>query len=128
MRSTPRSPATARSSTILCALPPHSVGASLPPSSVRRSPRVMQGFRCCTAAVTPLMKLRADALDHALAGHLSAESGHTILLEELGLCPLLNLGMRLGEGSGAAVAVLVLRASLACHTGMATFAEAQVSG
>ncbi len=47
--------------------------------------------------------------------------------EELGLQPLLDLGMRLGEGSGAAVAVLVLRAALACHTGMATFAEAQVS-
>jgi len=49
-------------------------------------------------------------------------------LEELGLRPLLDLDMRLGEGSGAAVAVLVLRAALACHTGMATFEEAQVSG
>jgi nicotinate-nucleotide--dimethylbenzimidazole phosphoribosyltransferase len=62
-----------------------------------------------------------------LAGHLSSESGHRPLLQELGLCPLLDLGMRLGEGSGAAVAVLVLRAALACHTGMATFAEAQVT-
>jgi nicotinate-nucleotide--dimethylbenzimidazole phosphoribosyltransferase len=91
-----------------------------------RIPVLLDGF-VCTAAVAPLSKLRADALDHALAGHLSAESGHTFLLEELGLCPLLDLGMRLGEGSGAAVAVLVLRAGLACHTGMATFAEAQVS-
>jgi nicotinate-nucleotide--dimethylbenzimidazole phosphoribosyltransferase len=91
-----------------------------------RIPVLLDGF-VSTAAVAPLMKLRADALDHALAGHLSAESGHTLLLEELGLCPLLDLGMRLGEGSGAAVAVLVLRAALACHTGMATFAEAQVS-
>jgi nicotinate-nucleotide--dimethylbenzimidazole phosphoribosyltransferase len=49
------------------------------------------------------------------------------LLEELELAPLLDLGMRLGEGSGAALAVLVLRAALACHTGMATFAEANVS-
>jgi nicotinate-nucleotide--dimethylbenzimidazole phosphoribosyltransferase len=89
-------------------------------------PVLLDGF-VSTAAVAPLAKLRADALDHALAGHLSAESGHTLLLEELGLCPLLDLGMRLGEGSGAAVAVLVLRAGLACHTGMATFAEAQVS-
>ena len=56
------------------------------------------------------------------------KSGHRLLLEELGLRPLLDLGMRLGEGSGAAVAVLVLRAALACHTGMATFAEAHVSG
>jgi nicotinate-nucleotide--dimethylbenzimidazole phosphoribosyltransferase len=91
-----------------------------------RIPVLLDGF-VCTAAVAPLAKLRADALDHALAGHLSAESGHRLLLEELGMHPLLELGMRLGEGSGAAVAVLVLRAALACHTGMATFAEAHVS-
>jgi nicotinate-nucleotide--dimethylbenzimidazole phosphoribosyltransferase len=93
----------------------------------RRIPTVLDGF-VCTAAVAPLVKLRAGALDHALAGHVSAEAGHRRLLEELNLRPLLDLGMRLGEGSGAAVAVLVLRAALACHTGMATFAEAQVSG
>jgi nicotinate-nucleotide--dimethylbenzimidazole phosphoribosyltransferase len=92
----------------------------------RRIPTLLDGF-VCTAAVAPLAKLRGDALDHALAGHMSAELGHRLLLEELGLHPLLDLGMRLGEGSGAAVAVLVLRAALACHTGMATFAEAQVS-
>ena len=89
-----------------------------------------RAFRCCsTASSAPprwrrSAKLRADALDHALAGHLSAEAGHRLLLQELGLHPLLDLDMRLGEGSGAAVAVLVLRAALACHTGMATFAEA----
>ena len=92
-----------------------------------RIPVLLDGF-VCTAAVAPLARLRADALDHARAGHCSAESGHRLLLDELGLRPLLDLGMRLGEGSGAAVAVLVLRAALACHTGMATFAEAQVSG
>ena len=92
-----------------------------------RIPVLLDGF-VCTAAVAPLARLRPDALAHALAGHRSAESGHKLLLEELGLNPLLDLGMRLGEGSGAAVAVLVLRAGLACHTGMATFAEAQVSG
>jgi nicotinate-nucleotide--dimethylbenzimidazole phosphoribosyltransferase len=91
-----------------------------------RIPVLLDGF-VCTAAVAPLAKLRADALDHTLAGHVSAESGHRFLLEELHLNPLLDLGMRLGEGSGAAVAVLVLRAALACHTGMATFAEAHVS-
>ena len=90
-------------------------------------PVLLDGF-VSTAAVTPLARLRADALDHTRAGHLSAESGHRILLQELGFRPLLDLGMRLGEGSGAAIAVLVLRAGLACHTGMATFAEAQVSG
>jgi nicotinate-nucleotide--dimethylbenzimidazole phosphoribosyltransferase len=50
-----------------------------------------------------------------------------MLLEELSLVPLVNLNMRLGEASGAAVALLLLRAALACHTGMATFAEAGVS-
>ena len=91
-----------------------------------RVPALIDGF-VSTAAVAPLAKLRADALDHARAGHRSAEAGHRLLLDELGLHPLLDLDMRLGEGSGAAVSVLVLRAALACHTGMATFAEAKVS-
>ncbi len=92
-----------------------------------RVPVLLDGF-VSTAAVAPLAKLRAGALDHTRAGHLSAEAGHLLLLKALGLTPLLDLGMRLGEGSGAAVGVLVLRAALACHTGMATFEEAQVSG
>jgi nicotinate-nucleotide--dimethylbenzimidazole phosphoribosyltransferase len=92
----------------------------------RRIPLLLDGF-VSTAAVAPLAKLRADTLAHAIAGHVSAEAGHRLLLEALGLAPLLDLKMRLGEASGAAVAVLLLRAALACHTGMATFAEAQVS-
>jgi nicotinate-nucleotide--dimethylbenzimidazole phosphoribosyltransferase len=92
----------------------------------RGIPVVLDGF-VSTAAAAPIVKLRADALDHALAGHVSAEAGHRMLLGEVGLAPLLDLDMRLGEGSGAAVAVLVLRAALACHTGMATFAGAGVS-
>ena len=122
-----------RSSTIRCASLRRSADASLPPSSALRSPRGIGASRRCSTASSapppwrPLAKLRADALDHALAGHMSAEAGHRLLLEELGLHPLLDLGMRLGEGSGAAVAVLVLRAALACHTGMATFAQAHVS-
>lgn len=92
----------------------------------RNIPVLLDGF-VCTAAVAPLKKLRADALDHVLAAHVSAESGHRALLEQLGLKPLLDLGMRLGEGSGAAVAVSVARAALACHLGMATFGEAGVS-
>ncbi len=119
--------------TILCVLLLRSADASLPPFSARASPRARRVFRRCSMASSALRrwrrsaKLHAGALDHVLAGHLSAESGHRLLLQELGLRPLLDLGMRLGEGSGAAVAVLVLRAALACHTGMATFAEAQVS-
>jgi nicotinate-nucleotide--dimethylbenzimidazole phosphoribosyltransferase len=89
-------------------------------------PVLLDGF-VCTAAVAPLAKLHPGALAHALAGHVSAEPGHRTLLDELKLPPLLDLKMRLGEASGAAVAVLVLRAALACHTGMATFAAAGVS-
>ncbi len=89
-------------------------------------PVLLDGF-VCTAAVAPLYKLRTDTLAHALAGHVSAEAGHRTLLDELGLKPLLDLNMRLGEASGAAVALSILRAALACHTGMATFAEAGVS-
>ncbi len=89
-------------------------------------PVLLDGF-VCTAAVAPLWKLRSDTLAHTLAGHVSAEAGHRMLLDELGLKPLVDLNMRLGEGSGAAVALLILRAALACHTGMATFAEAGVS-
>ncbi len=92
----------------------------------QRIPVLLDGF-VCTAAVAPLAKLRTDTLAHALAGHVSAEAGHRMLLDELGLKPLVDLNMRLGEASGAAVALLILRAALACHTGMATFAEAGVS-
>jgi nicotinate-nucleotide--dimethylbenzimidazole phosphoribosyltransferase len=91
----------------------------------QRIPVLLDGF-VCTAAAAPLVRLHAGALDHALAAHVSAEAGHRLLLEQLALRPLLDLGMRLGEGSGAAVALLVLRAALACHTGMATFAQAGV--
>jgi nicotinate-nucleotide--dimethylbenzimidazole phosphoribosyltransferase len=89
-------------------------------------PVLLDGF-VSTAAVAPLARLNSDATRNALAAHVSAEAGHGQLLQGLGLVPLLDLKMRLGEGSGAAVAVLLLRAALACHTGMATFAEAQVS-
>ena len=92
----------------------------------RRIPVLLDGF-VCVAAVAPLAKLRADALDHALGAHVSAEAAHRMLLSELRLAPLLDLGMRLGEGSGATVAVSVLRAALACYAGMATFAEAGVA-
>jgi nicotinate-nucleotide--dimethylbenzimidazole phosphoribosyltransferase len=92
-----------------------------------RIPVLLDGF-VCTAAVAPLARLRADALDHAAAAHVSAEAGHRALLAQLNLAPLLDLGMRLGEASGAALAVPLLRAALACHTGMATFAQAGVAG
>lgn len=92
-----------------------------------RIPVLLDGF-VATAAVLPLARLDPGILDHCRAGHVSAESGHRALLGELGLAPLLDLGMRLGEASGAGVAILLLRAAVACHGGMATFAEAGVSG
>jgi nicotinate-nucleotide--dimethylbenzimidazole phosphoribosyltransferase len=92
----------------------------------RRIPVLLDGF-VSTAAAAPLARLRPDGLDHALAAHVSAEAAHRTLLDELRLAPLLDMGMRLGEASGAALAVPLLRAALACHTGMATFAEAGVA-
>jgi nicotinate-nucleotide--dimethylbenzimidazole phosphoribosyltransferase len=91
----------------------------------RGIPVLLDGF-ICTAAAAPLARLRPGALDHAVLAHVSAEEGHRALADVLGLKPLFDLGMRLGEGSAAALAVPLLRAALACHTGMATFAEAAV--
>ena len=90
-------------------------------------PVLLDGF-VCTAAAAPLALAAPGALDHCLAPHVSAEAAHRRLLTHLGLPPLLDLGMRLGEASGAALAVPLLRAALACHTGMATFAEAAITG
>ena len=88
---------------------------------------LLDGF-VATAAMVPLARLEAGILDHCRARHVSTESGHRDLPRELGLDPLLDLDMRLGEASRAAVAILLLRAALACHAGMATFTEAGVSG
>jgi nicotinate-nucleotide--dimethylbenzimidazole phosphoribosyltransferase len=92
-----------------------------------RIPVLLDGF-VATAAILPLARLDAGILAHCRAGHVSAELAHRALLRELGLAPLLDLEMRLGEASGAALAILLARAALACHGGMATFAEAGVSG
>lgn len=89
-------------------------------------PVILDGFVCCAAACV-LYGLSRSALDHCIAGHVSAEPAHRRMLAAFGKEPLLNLGMRLGEGSGAAVALAVLRSALAAHNGMATFAEAGVS-
>jgi nicotinate-nucleotide--dimethylbenzimidazole phosphoribosyltransferase len=89
-------------------------------------PVLLDGF-VCTAAAAPLAKLNPGGLAHTLAAHVSAEAGHRNLLEALGLPPLLDLGMRLGEGSGACLAVNIVRSALECHAHMASFAEAGVS-
>ncbi|SFL46941.1 nicotinate-nucleotide--dimethylbenzimidazole phosphoribosyltransferase [Methylobacterium pseudosasicola] len=94
---------------------------------LQRIPVVIDGY-VATAAAALLHAADPSALDHCLAGHVSAEGVHAEVLERLGLVPLLALGMRLGEGSGAAMAIGLLKGALACHTGMATFAQAGVSG
>ncbi|MEP5630341.1 MAG: nicotinate-nucleotide--dimethylbenzimidazole phosphoribosyltransferase [Tateyamaria sp.] len=91
-----------------------------------RIPVIMDGF-ICTAAAACLEKTQAGALDHVVAGHQSAEGAHGRMLEALNKAPLLSLGLRLGEGSGAALAIGVLKGAVACHSGMSTFAEAGVS-
>jgi nicotinate-nucleotide--dimethylbenzimidazole phosphoribosyltransferase len=93
---------------------------------LRRVPVLLDGY-VTTAAVAALMLEQPGALDHCMVGHVSAEPGHRRLIDKLGKTALLDLGMRLGEGSGAAVAVGLLKSAVACHTGMATFATAGVS-
>ena len=93
---------------------------------LQRIPVIIDGY-VATAAAAVLKAMRPDALDHCLAGHLSAEPAHRRLLARLEMAPLLDLGMRLGEGSGAAMAAGVVKAAADLHNGMATFQSAGVS-
>ncbi|CAD0183301.1 Nicotinate-nucleotide--dimethylbenzimidazole phosphoribosyltransferase [Ruegeria sp. THAF57] len=93
---------------------------------VLRVPVILDGF-ICSAAAACLAETAKGALDHTVAGHQSAEGAHGAVLAKLGKEPLLNLGLRLGEGSGGALAINILKSAVACHSGMATFAEAGVS-
>ena len=92
-----------------------------------RIPVILDGF-ICTAAAACLNATQEGVLDHTIAGHQSAEGAHARLLKALGKEPLLQLGLRLGEGSGGALAIGILQGAIACHSGMVTFAEAGVSG
>lgn len=94
---------------------------------VLRVPVILDGY-VVTAAAATLKLTSEDALSHCIAGHLSVESGHKKLLEFLQMKPLLDLGMRLGEGSGAQVALAVVRCAVATFNNMATFEEAMVAG
>lgn len=89
-------------------------------------PVLLDGF-VATAAATVLFKASPLALDHCVAGHASAEPGHKKLLKAINKEPLLSLGMRLGEGSGAALALAIIKGAVATHNGMASFADAGVS-
>ncbi|MCG5242674.1 nicotinate-nucleotide--dimethylbenzimidazole phosphoribosyltransferase [Azospirillum doebereinerae] len=94
---------------------------------VARVPVLLDGF-ACTAAAAVLFKADRRALDHCVVAHRSVEPGHSRLLEAIGKEPLLDLGMRLGEGSGATLAINIVKSAVACHGGMATFDDAGVSG
>ncbi len=92
---------------------------------MERIPVLLDGYVVCAAAAV-LHALDPGILDHCLAAHVSAEAAHAKVLAKLGKKPLLDLGMRLGEGTGAALAIGLARAALACHKDMATFASAGV--
>ena len=92
----------------------------------QRVPVLIDGY-VASAAAAVLHAMRPDALDHCLAAHCSAEPAHRNLLKRLGKEPLLDLGMRLGEASGAALAAGLLKAAVNLHNDMATFASAGVS-
>ena len=91
-----------------------------------RIPVILDGY-VVTSAAAALTLANPDFLAHCIAGHVSAESAHIRLLKALKMEPLLNLNMRLGEASGALVAVPIVRAAVATHNGMATFFSASVS-
>ncbi|KQS98100.1 MULTISPECIES: nicotinate-nucleotide--dimethylbenzimidazole phosphoribosyltransferase [unclassified Rhizobium] len=93
---------------------------------MQKIPVIIDGYVATTAAAI-LKAANPAALDHCLIGHVSAEPGHMNAIEKLGKTPLLALGMRLGEGTGAALAAGIVKAAAACHSGMATFAQAGVS-
>ncbi len=93
---------------------------------LRRTPVILDGYVAGAAALV-LHALDPKSIEHCIAGHRSAEPAHSRLLAHLGLVPLLDLDMRLGEGSGATLAAGIVRAAVACHNNMATFAEAAVS-
>lgn len=92
----------------------------------KRCPVLIDGY-VSGAAAAALAVAHPGSLDHTLAAHVSAEPGHRQLLDALGMHPLLDLGMRLGEASGAALAINIVRAAAACHTGMASFSDAGIS-
>ncbi len=93
---------------------------------MERVPVLIDGY-VATAAAAVLYKLDPHALDHCMAAHCSAEPAHRKLLEKIGKTPVLDLGMRLGEGSGAALAAGIVKAAVNCHNNMATFASAGVA-
>ncbi len=92
-----------------------------------RTPVLIDGY-ASSAAAAVLPKLDPGLLDHCQVAHRSAEPGHRRLLDAIGKRPILDLDMRLGEATGAVLALGVLKGAVACHTGMASFDSANISG
>ena len=90
-----------------------------------RVPVILDGF-ACTVSASVLFAIDPTTVDHCLVAHRSVEPGHSRLLELMGKEPLLDLGLRLGEASGATLALGILKAAVSCHTGMATFTSAGI--
>lgn len=95
-------------------------------AAARQVPTVVDGF-IATAAAATADKIAPGLAAHLFFSHRSAEGGHNLVLEHLGARPILDLDLRLGEGTGAAIAISVLQAALAAFHGMATFAGAGVA-
>ncbi|MFN8995880.1 MAG: nicotinate-nucleotide--dimethylbenzimidazole phosphoribosyltransferase, partial [Pseudomonadota bacterium] len=102
------------------------IAGAIMAARLQRVPVILDGYVVCAAAAV-LNAIDPSALDHCIAGHLSAEGAHAKVLRRLGKKPLLDRGMRLGEAAGGALAVAVVKAAVACHRDMATFAQAGVS-
>lgn len=94
--------------------------------AARRIPVVVDGF-ISTAGALAAIRLCPAAADYLFFGHLSEERGHRAVMEAMAARPVLSLGMRLGEGTGAALGMMVIEASLRAYTEMATFSGAGVS-
>ena len=102
------------------------IAGSVISARLKSIPVLLDGF-ICTAAASSLILFDKMLLDHCRISHLSSEQGHSIVLRNLKMEPILDLNLRLGEGSGAAIASLILRAALATHNGMSTFTDAKVT-
>jgi len=96
-------------------------------AAAAQTPVVLDGFIACSAALVA-RSLCPAALDYVIFAHRSAERGHARMLEELGADPLFDLGMRLGEGTGAALGMQLVESAVLLYRNMATFAEAGVAG
>ena len=94
---------------------------------LKKVPVILDGY-VVSAAAACIKTIADNALKHCISGHLSAEPAHGKLLKKMNLNPLLDLKLALGEGTGAALAIGLVRAALACHSGMASFSSANVSG